>query len=67
MLLSDFAYDLPPERIAAVVAAIGAQGGLAATRTAVGEYVTRAKAALTPLGNLPARAEFVAIADALLA
>ena len=24
-------------------------------------------AALTPLGNLPARAEFVAIADALLA
>jgi geranylgeranyl pyrophosphate synthase len=59
--------DESPERIAAVVAAIGAQGGLAATRTAVGEYVTRAKAALTPLGNLPARAEFVAIADALLA
>ncbi len=59
--------DESPERVAAIVAAIGAHGGLTATRTAVADYVGRAKAALAPLGNLPARAEFVAIADALLA
>ncbi len=59
--------DESPERVAAIVAAIGAHGGLTATRAAVADYVGRAKAALAPLGNLPARAEFVAIADALLA
>jgi geranylgeranyl pyrophosphate synthase len=59
--------DESPERVAGIVAAIGSHGGLTATRTAVAEYVGLAKAALAPLGNLPARAEFVAIADALLA
>jgi len=59
--------DESPERVAAIVAAIGSHGGVTATRTAIADYVGRAKAALAPLGNLPARAEFVAIADALLA
>jgi len=59
--------DDSPERVAGIVAGIAAQGGLTATRVAVADYVTRAKAALAPLGNLPARAEFLAIADALLA
>jgi geranylgeranyl pyrophosphate synthase len=59
--------DESPERLAGVVAGIERHGGLATTRAAVAEYVGRAKAALAPLGNIPARAEFFAIADALLA
>ena len=35
-------------------------------RRSIAEYIERAKASLAPLGNAPARAEFVAIADALL-
>jgi geranylgeranyl pyrophosphate synthase len=57
--------DDTPERTRAVVAAIGARGGFTKTRQAIDEYVGRAKAALAPLGNGPARAELIAIADAL--
>ena len=39
--------------------------GLEATRDAIAGYVDRAKLSLTPLGNAPARAELVALADAL--
>jgi geranylgeranyl pyrophosphate synthase len=58
--------DTRAERIAEVIAAIAAHGGLAKTKTAIGEYIERAKASLAPLGNAPARAELLAIADALL-
>jgi geranylgeranyl pyrophosphate synthase len=58
--------DTTRERIAGVIAAIAAHGGLAKTQAAIAEYLERAKASLAPLGNAPARAEFVAIADTLL-
>ena len=54
------------ERIAGITRGIGVNGGFAKTKIAVAEYLERAKMALAPLGNVPARAEFVAIADALL-
>ncbi len=54
------------ERISGIVRGIGASGGFAKTKLAIAEYLERAKMALAPLGNVPARAEFVAIADALL-
>jgi geranylgeranyl pyrophosphate synthase len=57
--------DDAPERIGALVAAIGAHGGFTKTKAAIADYVIRAKAALVPLGNAPARAELIAIADAL--
>jgi geranylgeranyl pyrophosphate synthase len=57
--------DETRERIAGIVAGIGARGGFEKTRAAIGDYVERAKMSLVPLGNVPARAEFVAIADAL--
>jgi geranylgeranyl pyrophosphate synthase len=58
--------DTTRERIAGVIAGIAAGGGLAKTRAAIADYLERAKASLAPLGNAPARAEFVAIADTLL-
>jgi octaprenyl-diphosphate synthase len=58
--------DETPERIAGIVRGIGSHGGFEKTRTVIVSYLERAKAALAPLGNVPARAEFVAIADALL-
>jgi octaprenyl-diphosphate synthase len=58
--------DTQPERIAGVIAGIGAQGGFRKTQAAIAEYIERAKASLAPFGNAPARAEFVAIADALV-
>lgn len=58
--------DTRAERIAELIAAIAARGGLAKTKAAIGEYIERAKASLAPLGNAPARAELLAIADALL-
>ena len=58
--------DETRERIAGIVRQIGLRGGFARTRTAVADYLERAKMSLAPLGNVPARAEFVAIADALL-
>jgi geranylgeranyl pyrophosphate synthase len=59
--------DTSPERLSGVIAAIAANGGFERTRAAISEYIERAKAALAPIGNAPARAEFVAIADALIA
>jgi geranylgeranyl pyrophosphate synthase len=58
--------DETHERIAGIVGGIGAHGGFAKTTVAIADYLERAKMALAPLGNVPARAEFVAIADALL-
>jgi len=54
------------ERIAGLVGAIGVHGGVAKTEAALAGYVERAKASLAPLGNVPARAELAAFADALL-
>ncbi len=54
------------ERISGIVRGIGAHGGFVKTKLAIAEYLERAKMSLAPLGNVPARAEFVAIADALL-
>lgn len=59
--------DTTRERIGEIIAGITASGGLAKTRAAIAEYVERAKAALAPLGGVSARAEFVAIAEALVA
>ena len=58
--------DETRERIGGMVRAIGANGGFEKTQAAINDYVQRAKMSLAPLGNVPARAEFVAIADALL-
>jgi geranylgeranyl pyrophosphate synthase len=58
--------DTTNERIAGMIAGIGVHGGFEKTKAAIAEYLERAKASLAPLGNAPARAEFVAIADALL-
>lgn len=58
--------DISPGRIAGAIEQIGAQGAFAATRAAIADYLERAKASLVPLGNTPARAELIAIADALL-
>jgi octaprenyl-diphosphate synthase len=55
-----------PERVAEVVAGIGAQGGLEKTEAVLAGYVERAKQSLAPLGTAPARAELAALADALL-
>jgi geranylgeranyl pyrophosphate synthase len=53
-------------RIAEIVAGIGRNGGYTKTQTVIADYLERAKMSLAPLGNVPARAELVAIADALL-
>jgi geranylgeranyl pyrophosphate synthase len=58
--------DETRERIAGVVREIGRHGGFVKTKVAIAEYIERAKMSLAPLGNVAARAEFVAIADALL-
>ncbi|HTJ25482.1 MAG TPA: polyprenyl synthetase family protein [Candidatus Limnocylindria bacterium] len=54
------------ERIASIVTGITAQGGVTRTEAALAGYVERAKQALAPLGNVPARTDLVALADALL-
>ncbi len=59
--------DTTRERIAGIIGGIAAHGGIHKTRAAISEYIERAKTSLAPLGNTPARAAFVAIADALLA
>ncbi|HEV8020384.1 MAG TPA: polyprenyl synthetase family protein, partial [Candidatus Lustribacter sp.] len=58
--------DTSPAQIAGVIAGIARQGGFEKTKALIAEYIERAKAALAPIGNAPARAEFVAVADALL-
>ncbi len=58
--------EATPERIAGMVAGIGAQGGLTRTEAVLAGYVERAKHSLAPLGSAPARSELVALADALL-
>jgi geranylgeranyl pyrophosphate synthase len=58
--------DTSPSQIAGVIAGIARQGGFEKTKALIAEYIERAKAALAPIGNAPARAEFVAVADALL-
>ncbi|MGA2393914.1 MAG: polyprenyl synthetase family protein [Candidatus Lustribacter sp.] len=59
--------DSTPAQIAGVIAGIARQGGFEKTKALSAEYIERAKASLASLGNAPARAEFVAVADALLA
>jgi geranylgeranyl pyrophosphate synthase len=59
--------DTTPARIAGVIAGIAKQGGFEKTKALIAEYLERAKASLAPIGNAPARAEFIAVADALLA
>jgi geranylgeranyl pyrophosphate synthase len=58
--------DTTPARIAAVIAGIARQGGFEKTKAVIAEYIERAKASLAPIGAAPARADFVAVADALL-
>ncbi|HEX3469276.1 MAG TPA: polyprenyl synthetase family protein [Candidatus Elarobacter sp.] len=58
--------DDTPAAVAAVVAGIAAQGGLARTEAVLAGYVERAKQSLAPLGNAPARTELAALADTLL-
>ncbi len=58
--------DIQPERLAGVIAGISRLGGFRKTQAAIADYIERAKASLAPFGNAPARAEFVAIADALV-
>ena len=48
-----------------LIAAVGEAGGFLRTREAITGYVERAKMSLAPLGTAPARAELVALADAL--
>ena len=49
----------------ALVDGIAEAGGFIRTREAIAAYVERAKMSLAPLGNAPARAELVALADAV--
>ena len=59
--------DTTPPRIAGVIAGIARQGGFEKTKALIAEYLERAKAALALLGNAaPARAAFIAVADALI-
>jgi octaprenyl-diphosphate synthase len=58
--------DTSPARIAGIITGIARQGGFEKTQAAIAEYLERAKTSLAPIGNAPARAEFVAVADALL-
>jgi octaprenyl-diphosphate synthase len=53
------------EAIRLLVADVTAAGGLSRTREAIAGYVERAKSSLAPLGDVPARAELAALADAL--
>ncbi len=54
-------HDAAPK----LIAAIGEAGGFVRTRESIRSYVERAKTSLAPLGTAPARAELVALADAL--
>ena len=58
--------DTSNGRIAGVIQGIARNGGIDKTKAAIADYLERAKTSLAPLGTAPARAEFVAIADALL-
>jgi geranylgeranyl pyrophosphate synthase len=58
--------DTSTDRIDGIIGGIAANRGFDKTKAAIAEYIERAKTSLAPLGNAPARAEFVAIADALL-
>jgi geranylgeranyl pyrophosphate synthase len=53
------------EAVAHLIRGVGDAGGLSKTREAIGGYVERAKMSLAPLGAAPARAELVALADAI--
>jgi octaprenyl-diphosphate synthase len=52
--------------IGEILAGIARAGGVAKTREAIQSYVERAKQSLAPLGNAPARANLVELADALV-
>jgi len=52
--------------VAAVVAAVAANGGVSKTEAVLAGYVERAKQSLAPLGTAPARSQLAALADALL-
>jgi len=61
-----FAVEAPSQRQSVeTIAAVAAAGGFIRTREAITGYVERAKMSLAPLGTAPARAELVALADAL--
>jgi octaprenyl-diphosphate synthase len=61
-----FAGSEPSAReISELIEEVGAAGGFVRTREAIAGYVERAKISLAPLGTAPARAELVALADAL--
>lgn len=58
--------DESRERIAGLVASIGAHGGLEKTEASIAGYVERAKISLAPLGSTAARSKLNALADALV-
>jgi octaprenyl-diphosphate synthase len=57
--------EIEPAVVADLVAGVRTAGGLAATHEAVAGYLERAKMSLAPLGTARARAELVALAEAL--
>jgi len=61
-----FAGEPQPEAVEAVAAGIITHGGIRETEAALAGYVDRAKRSLAPLGNVDARTELIALADALL-
>jgi octaprenyl-diphosphate synthase len=61
-----FAGDPQPEAVEAAAEGIMRHGGIRETEAALAGYVERAKRSLAPLGNVDARTELIALADALL-
>ncbi|MBC5803108.1 MAG: polyprenyl synthetase family protein [Candidatus Eremiobacteraeota bacterium] len=55
-----------PGDVSALIGGITAHGGLVRTREAIAGHIERANASLARLGNAPARAELVALAEALV-
>ena len=56
----------PADEVEALLAGIAGAGAVPRTREAIAGYIERAKLALAPLGNEPARANLVELADALV-
>ena len=61
-----FAGDPQPADVEAVAEGIMKHGGIRETEATLAGYVERAKRSLAPLGNVDARTELIALADALL-
>ena len=62
-----FYDDGSNEAIPAIVNGIEREGGLAATRAQIGRFVERAKSALEPIADGPAKKELIKLTDALVA